>query len=88
MKRLASVTVAASSWRFIAGGGADALFVHLHRERIYTVAQPGFASARLCLVKGEWLDNGDTGVECRRKQLDKTGVLALGVFLLSGKLLE
>lgn len=49
------------------------------------MAQPGCASSRLCLVKGEWLDNGDKGVECRRKQLDKTGVLALGVVFFAWK---
>lgn len=51
MKRLASVTVAASSWRFIAGG----VWQNHYRERIFIVAEPGFISSRLCLVKGECL---------------------------------
>lgn len=70
MKRLASVTVTASSWRLIAGRGLTTSF---QGERVYTVTQPGFISSTP--------DNWDEEVECRQNNLTSRGCFVFGKLL-------
>lgn len=70
IRRLACVTVTASSWRFIAGRGLTA---SLQGERVYTVTQPGFISSTH--------DNRDEEVECRQNNLTRQGCFVCGKLL-------